>query len=61
MANKDPGHPRPSTQCRWLHDWGKWEFIDSTQTLSAKGMVTNQFRLCKRCGYSQTKLDTVWA
>ena len=61
MANSDPGNPRKSKQCRWLHDWGTWEFIESTQTLNAEGVVTRQYRTCYRCGYLQTRLDMVWA
>lgn len=57
-----------SDQCRWLHDWGKWEFLEydangiTGETPETRGGgVTTQFRECKRCGYSQTKLDRVTA
>lgn len=49
-------------QCRWLHDWGKWEFVEQNEAYDGSqhiGVVTKQFRTCGRCGYNQTKLDLV--
>ncbi len=61
MANSDPGSPRKSNKCLWLHDWGKWEFVKVEETATYVGVVTTQSRKCNRCGYIQTKLDTVLA
>ncbi len=52
-----------SNQCRWLHDWGKWEYVSHydarDSNMKCLGTVTHQFRVCARCGYTQAKLDTV--
>ena len=49
-----------STNCRLLHDWGKWEFVEQVPAYANGrhvGVVTKQFRTCGRCGYTQTQLD----
>ena len=48
-----------NSQCRWLHDWGMWEFVEQTEATQNGhhiGVVTKQFRKCSRCGYTQTEL-----
>lgn len=55
-----------SNQCRWLHDWGKWEFVENSNLAgetpnTRSGVVTTQCRECTRCGYTQTKIDAARA
>lgn len=50
-----------NNQCRWLHDWGTWKFVEQVSAHKGNknvGVVTTQCRKCNRCGYTQTKLDT---
>ena len=49
-----------SKQCRWLHNWSGWEYLDEIDAhYSGRyiGVVTKQCRTCERCGFSQTRLD----
>ncbi len=51
-----------SNQCRWLHDWGTWKFVEQNEAMDGDkhiGTVTRQFRVCNRCRYTQTELKLV--
>ena len=50
-----------SKQCRWLHDWGVWGFVEVENRHTYIGAVIKQYRTCVRCEYSQMKFVEVRA
>lgn len=49
----------------WEHDWSKWEVVHKTNILRSEdsaivGMMEVQARVCKRCGLTERKSDTMY-
>ena len=46
--------------CWWKHDYNKWKEVNSGNILNngdVVGIVIQQERICKRCGYKEIELQ----